>query len=68
MARVSLSKASMSREQRQLKSYRQFLPSLDLKRRQLIAERAKANGAVGMIPSGAMTRNAAPRRRRCTWR
>lgn len=42
MARLSLSKASLSHEQRQLKSYRQFLPSLDLKRRQLIAERAKA--------------------------
>lgn len=42
MARLSLSKASLSHEQRQLRSYRQFLPSLDLKRRQLIAERAKA--------------------------
>lgn len=45
MARLSLSKSSLSREQRQLKSYRQFLPSLDLKRRQLIAERAKAEKA-----------------------
>ncbi len=42
MARLSLSKSSLSREQRQLKSFRQYLPSLDLKRRQLIAERAKA--------------------------
>ena len=42
MARLSLSKSSLTREQRQLKSFRQYLPSLDLKRRQLIAERAKA--------------------------
>jgi V/A-type H+-transporting ATPase subunit D len=42
MARLSLSKATLSHEQQLLKSYRQFLPSLDLKRRQLIAERARA--------------------------
>ena len=46
MARLSLNKATLAREQRHLKSYRQFLPSLDLKRRQLIAERAKAQQAV----------------------
>ncbi len=42
MARLSLSKSSLSREQRQLKAFKRFLPSLDLKRRQLIGERAKA--------------------------
>lgn len=51
MARLSLSKSSLSREQRQLKSYRQFLPSLDMKRRQLIAERAKAETAVQDLTS-----------------
>jgi V/A-type H+-transporting ATPase subunit D len=42
MARLSLSKSSLGREQRQLKAFERFLPSLDLKRRQLMAERAKA--------------------------
>ena len=42
MARLQLSKASLSREQGDLGSYRRFLPSLDLKRQQLMAERAKA--------------------------
>jgi len=42
MARLSLSKSSLGREQRQLKAFERFLPSLDLKRRQLIGERAKA--------------------------
>jgi V/A-type H+-transporting ATPase subunit D len=46
MAQLSLSKSSLSHEQSQLKSFQQFLPSLDLKRRQLIAERAKAKAAV----------------------
>jgi len=41
MPRLSLSKSSLSRETRQLKSYRRFLPSLDMKRRQLIVEREK---------------------------
>jgi len=42
MARLALSKSSLSREKGQLSLFRRFLPSLDLKRRQLIAERAKA--------------------------
>lgn len=42
MARLSFSKASLSKESAQLKRYRQFLPSLDLKRKQLTAQRAKA--------------------------
>jgi V/A-type H+-transporting ATPase subunit D len=46
MARVPLSKSSLTQQQRQLKTFRQFLPSLDLKRRQLIAERAKAQSEV----------------------
>lgn len=46
MARLSLNKSSLSHEQRQLRTFRQFLPSLDLKRRQLIAERAKAQREV----------------------
>ena len=42
MARLTLSKSSLSRESAQLKTFERYLPSLDLKRRQLIAERAKA--------------------------
>ena len=46
MARLSLSKSALSRESRQLKTYERFLPSLDMKRRQLMAERAKVIKAV----------------------
>jgi V/A-type H+-transporting ATPase subunit D len=42
MARLALSKSSLSKQQTQLKSYERFLPSLDLKRKQLISERNKA--------------------------
>ncbi|MBO9446299.1 V-type ATP synthase subunit D [Ruegeria sp. R14_0] len=42
MARLQLNKSSLARQQTQLKSYERFLPSLDLKRQQLMAERAKA--------------------------
>jgi V/A-type H+-transporting ATPase subunit D len=42
MARLALSKSELSRQSRQLKIYERFLPSLDLKRKQLMAERAKA--------------------------
>jgi len=42
MPRLALNKSSLSREKGSLETYERFLPSLDLKRRQLIAERAKA--------------------------
>jgi V/A-type H+-transporting ATPase subunit D len=42
MARLSLTKASLTKQKRQLKTFEGVLPSLDLKRRQLSAERAKA--------------------------
>ena len=42
MARLALSKSSLSVQNRQLKIFERYLPSLDLKRRQLIAERSKA--------------------------
>ena len=42
MARLQLSKSSLSRETADLKTYRQFLPSLDLKRQELMTWRAKA--------------------------
>jgi len=42
MARLQFSKSALSREQRNLKTYQRFLPSLDLKRQQVMAERNKA--------------------------
>ena len=49
MARLSLTKASLSKEKRQLKVFQDVLPSLDLKRRQLIAERSKAKRMLAEI-------------------
>ena len=46
MARLQLSKSALNREERQLATFERFLPSLDLKRRQLIAERAKARASL----------------------
>lgn len=46
MARLQLSKSSLSREQKNLATYQKFLPSLDLKRQQLMAERVKAERAL----------------------
>ncbi len=46
MARLALNKSSLQREQRKLTQFKRFLPSLDLKRRQLMAERLKARRAL----------------------
>jgi V/A-type H+/Na+-transporting ATPase subunit D len=42
VARLTLSKASLTAQGARLKTYQRYLPSLDLKRRQLINERARA--------------------------
>ena len=42
MPRLALNKASLTRESKRLRTFRRFLPPLDLKRRQLIVERMKA--------------------------
>jgi H(+)-transporting ATP synthase subunit D len=42
MARISLNKSTLCEQIKQLKTYRNFLPSLDLKRRQLLSEQEKA--------------------------
>jgi V/A-type H+-transporting ATPase subunit D len=42
MARLALNKAALTRQNQQLKSYRAYLPSLDMKRRALLAEQGKA--------------------------
>ena len=46
MARLQLSKSSLARETKSLRGYERFLPSLDLKRQQLTAERVKAARAL----------------------
>ncbi len=42
MSRLSLSKSSLTKQTQQLKRFERFLPALDLKRKQLMMERAKA--------------------------
>lgn len=42
MSRLQYSKAALHQQSGLLKRYRQYLPSLDLKRQQLLAERARA--------------------------
>jgi V/A-type H+-transporting ATPase subunit D len=42
MAKLALNKSSLARQGAQLAEYRRFLPSLELKRLQITAERAKA--------------------------
>lgn len=49
MARLSLSKAQMAQEKSDLAAYRRFLPSLDLKRKQLMAERARIEARLAEI-------------------
>lgn len=46
MPQLALNKTSLTRETRQLATYERFLPSLDLKRKQLIAERNAARREV----------------------
>ncbi|MCG6897348.1 MAG: V-type ATP synthase subunit D [Thiocapsa sp.] len=41
MSGISLSKSSLAQQTRDLQTYERYLPSLDLKRRQLIAERTR---------------------------
>lgn len=49
MAKPALNKASLNRERGKLKTYERFLPSLDLKRKQLLAELAKARRALAEV-------------------
>ena len=46
MARLALNKASLSQQMRQLRTFERYLPSLDLKRRQLMAERRREQAAM----------------------
>ena len=49
MAKLALNKSSLARESTQLAEYRRFLPSLELKRLQIMAERAKAKEALARL-------------------
>jgi len=49
MARLSLSKTQLAKENTSLAMYRRYLPSLDLKRRQLTAERNKTQARIAEI-------------------
>lgn len=49
MTRLSLNKSTLSKQIKQLKAYQNFLPSLDLKRRQLLAEQNKASEELAEI-------------------
>lgn len=42
MAKLALNKSTLNHEQQRLKSFRQFVPALDLKRKQILAARLKA--------------------------
>lgn len=46
MAKIALNKSELHRQNARLKTYKKFLPSLELKRKQIIAERNKARAAV----------------------
>ena len=55
MSRLPLTKASLSRQKGLLKTYHDVLPSLDLKRRQIAAERSRASDALRQARQRAST-------------
>ncbi|KTD10815.1 V-type ATP synthase subunit D [Legionella gratiana] len=46
---IKLNKASLSLEQRNLKNYRRFLPSLELKRKKLLSERSRVDSQINEL-------------------
>ena len=42
MAKIALNKSSLSRQKKQRESFKRYLPSLEMKQKQLLAERKKA--------------------------
>ena len=46
MAKIALNKSELHKQNSKLKTYKKFLPSLELKRKQIIAERNKARDLV----------------------
>ncbi len=55
MARLALSKSALQRERQNLKMFERFLPSLDLKRRQLMAEQSRAQEALSQAEAQVAT-------------
>ena len=51
MARLNLSKAQLAKEKTSLSMYRRYLPSLDLRRQQLTAERNRTQARIAEIQS-----------------
>lgn len=49
MSRLTFSKAALQKQTTNLKRYRQYLPSLDLKRQQLMAERSRAQNKLAEV-------------------
>ena len=49
MARLLLSKATLSKQRQQLKAYQRYLPSLEMKRQQLMAARKQAQEAIAQL-------------------
>ncbi len=49
MATLALNKTSLHKENERLKTFQRFLPTLDLKRKQLLMERAKAAAALARV-------------------
>ncbi|WP_131795396.1 V-type ATP synthase subunit D [Fluoribacter gormanii] len=49
MAQIKLNKASLSLEQKNLKNYQRFLPSLELKRKKLLSERGRVDTQVNEL-------------------
>ncbi|WP_349360323.1 V-type ATP synthase subunit D [Stappia sp.] len=58
MARPALNKSVLARETRKLAEYRRFLPSLELKRQQIVMERAKAKQEVARLQAETRERHA----------
>ena len=46
MAKIALNKSSLNKEKRNLKTFNRYLPALEMKRQQLMAERKKAEAAL----------------------
>jgi V/A-type H+-transporting ATPase subunit D len=49
MARLPLNKSTLTRRKRELATYREFLPALELKRRQLLHERQKSRAELAAL-------------------
>ena len=56
MARLALNKAELARQKANLAQYRRYLPALDMKRRQLMAERNQARAQLARLRQAAASK------------